>query len=236
MKKGDLGKIDKNGGLGVPLDFGESGNLGVPLDFGEPEKTGEPKRTSALIALGSNLPSDWGAPDENIRRAVETLAAATAETTTIQAVSSIWRTFPVGGPGEQPIFANAVAALETTLDPFDLLRALQDVERAARRVRRVFWGPRTLDLDVILYGDLILTSPTLTVPHPRALWRDFVLGPACEIVPDRRWPTTGATIRESRRLLWANFENFESAAFWTRAVATGAAAFPTSKERRRREI
>ncbi len=187
-------------------------------------------KASALIALGANLRSEWGEPDETIRRAVARLAETTAETTTIQAVSSIWRTFPVGGPSEQPLFANAVATLETALDPFELLETLQKIEREARRVRRTFWGPRTLDLDVILYDDLILTSPTLVVPHPRAVWRDFVLGPACEIAPERRLPTTGRTLREHRRLLWANFENFESAAYWTRAVATGAATFsPASR-------
>ncbi|MBR4833426.1 MAG: 2-amino-4-hydroxy-6-hydroxymethyldihydropteridine diphosphokinase [Thermoguttaceae bacterium] len=186
-------------------------------------KSHDAASTSALIALGSNLRSEWGAPDKTIRRAVELLAETTAETTTIQAVSSIWQTFPVGGPSEQPLFANAVAALETTLGPFELLEALQEIEREARRVRRIFWGPRTLDLDVILYGDLVLSSPTLIVPHPRAVWRDFVLGPACEIAPERRLPTTGLTLREHRSLLWTNFENFEATAYWTRAVATGAA-------------
>ncbi|MBR2003687.1 MAG: 2-amino-4-hydroxy-6-hydroxymethyldihydropteridine diphosphokinase [Thermoguttaceae bacterium] len=179
---------------------------------------------SALVALGSNLPSEWGAPDETLLRAVERLDAI-SERLTVQAVSSIWRTFPVGGPASpsgQSVFANAVAAVETTLGPFELLATLQEIEREARRVRKVFWGPRTLDLDLILFGDLILNSPTLTLPHPRAVWRDFVLGPACEIVPNWRLPTTGLTLREHRRLLGANFANFESTAFWTQAVANGA--------------
>lgn len=179
---------------------------------------------SALVALGSNLPSEWGAPDETLLRAVERLDAI-SERLTVQAVSSIWRTFPVGGPASpsgQSVFANAVAAVETTLGPFELLETLQEIEREARRVRKVFWGPRTLDLDLILWGDEILTSPTLILPHPRAVWRDFVLGPACEIVPNWRLPTTGLTLREHRRLLGANFANFESTAFWTQAVANGA--------------
>ena len=178
---------------------------------------------SALVALGSNLPSEWGAPDETLLRAVERLDAI-SERLAVQAVSSIWRTFPVGGPASpsgQSVFANAVAAVETTLGPFELLETLQEIEREARRVRKVFWGPRTLDLDLILWGNEILTSPTLILPHPRAVWRDFVLGPACEIVPNWRLPTTGLTLREHRRLLGENFANFESTAFWTQVVANG---------------
>lgn len=178
---------------------------------------------AALVALGSNLPSEWGAPDETLLRAVVRLDAI-SERLTVQAVSSIWRTFPVGGPASpsgQSVFANAVAAVETTLGPFELLETLQEIEREARRVREVFWGPRTLDLDLILFGNEILTSPTLILPHPRAVWRDFVLGPACEIVPNWRLPTTGLTLREHRRLLGENFANFESTAFWTQAVANG---------------
>ena len=178
---------------------------------------------SALVALGSNLASEWGAPDETLLRAVERLDAI-SERLTVRAVSSIWRTLPVGesvGPAGQPIFANAVATVETTLGPFELLAALQEIEREARRVRKVFWGPRTLDLDLILFDELVLASPTLTLPHPRAVWRDFVLGPACEIVPDWRLPTTGLTLREHRRLLGENFANFESTAFWTQVVANG---------------
>lgn len=179
---------------------------------------------SALVALGSNLPSEWGAPDETLLRAVERLDAI-SERLTVQTVSSIWRTFPVGGPASpsgQSVFANAVAAVETTLGPFELLETLQEIEREARRVRKVFWGPRTLDLDLILFGDSVLNSSTLTLPHPRAVWRDFVLGPACEIVPNWRLPTTGLTLREHRRLLGENFANFESTAFWTQTVANGA--------------
>ncbi len=178
---------------------------------------------AAVVAFASNLDSEWGAPDETLLRAVERLGAI-SERLTVRAVSSIWRTFPVGGPASpsgQSVFANAVAAVETTLGPFELLETLQEIEREARRVRKVFWGPRTLDLDLILFGSEILMSPTLTLPHPRAVWRDFVLGPACEIVPDWRLPTTGLTLREHRRLLVENFANFESTAFWTQTVANG---------------
>ena len=187
---------------------------------------GDGAPVSALVALGSNLDSEWGAPDETLLCAVERLDAI-SERLTVRAVSSIWRTFPVGGPASpsgQPIFANAVAAVETTLGPFELLATLQEIEREARRVRRFFWGPRTLDLDLLLWGKEILTSPTLTVPHPRIAWRDFVLGPACEIAPDWRLPTTGLTLREHRRLLGENFANFEATAFWTQAVANGGVA------------
>ena len=191
---------------------------------GESGADGGSSPVSALVALGSNLASEWGAPDETLSRAVERLDAI-SERLTVQAVSSIWRTLPVGesiGPAGQPIFANAVAAVETTFGPFELLATLQEIEREARRVRRFFWGPRTLDLDLILFGNKILTTSTLILPHPRTVWRDFVLGPACEIVPDWRLPTTGLTLREHRRLLGENFANFESTAFWTRVVASGA--------------
>jgi 2-amino-4-hydroxy-6-hydroxymethyldihydropteridine diphosphokinase len=195
----------------------------------ESGKTVEKKRdvgapVSALVALGSNLKSEWGAPDETLLRALERLDAI-SERLTVQAVSSIWRTWPVGesvGPSGQPLFANAVATVETTLGPFELLETLQEIEREARRVRRFFWGPRTLDLDLILFGNETLTSPTLTVPHPRIVWRDFVLGPACEIAPDWRLPTTGLTLREHRRLLGENFANFETTVFWTQTVERGA--------------
>ena len=168
-------------------------------------KSNDDAPVSALVALGSNLTSEWGAPDETLLRAVERLDAI-SERLTIRAVSSIWRTLPVGGPASpsgQPVFANAVASVETTLGPFQLLKTLQEIEREARRVRRFFWGPRTL-------------------PHPRTVWRDFVLGPACEIASDWRLPTTGLTLREHRRLLGENFANFESTAFWTQTVANGA--------------
>ena len=203
-------------------DWKES--IGTVATSGDDVASLAPTSVSALVALGSNLDSEWGAPDETLLRAVERLGAI-SERLTVQTVSSIWRTLPVGesvGPAGQPIFANAVAAVDTTLDPFELLRTLQEIEQEARRVRRFFWGPRTLDLDLILYGGEILTSPTLTLPHPRTVWRDFVLGPACEIVPDWRLPTTGLTLREHRRLLGENFANFESTAYWAQTVAGGA--------------
>lgn len=172
--------------------------------------------TPILVALGSNL----GATDENLRTATRFLA--TTPGVRRLRTSSIWRTFPVGGPSEQPIFSNAVAFAETTLEPLELLRELMKIEQKMRRVRDVFWGPRTLDLDLILFGDVVLRSSELTVPHPRAVWRDFVLGPACEVAPNFRFPTTGWTVAEHRAALLSDFANFESFSYWTRRVATEA--------------
>ncbi|MCF0234772.1 MAG: 2-amino-4-hydroxy-6-hydroxymethyldihydropteridine diphosphokinase, partial [Thermoguttaceae bacterium] len=156
--------------------------------------------TPILIAFGSNL----GDSSANIQEAARLLAAAPGVSRV--RLSSIIRTFPAGGPKGQPIFANAVATASTVLEPLELLKVLQSVEVALRRERRERWGPRTLDADLILFGAEILDFPELKVPHPRAVWRDFVLRPACEIASEWRFPTTGLSIREQRAALIMNFE------------------------------
>ncbi|WP_442864183.1 2-amino-4-hydroxy-6-hydroxymethyldihydropteridine diphosphokinase [Arthrobacter sp. ATA002] len=94
----------------------------------------------------------------------------------LQAVSPVVRTRPVGGP-EQPDYLNLVVSVETDLPPHDLLAHCQSVENAHHRKRGVRWGPRTLDVDIITYGNLVLDDETLTLPHPRAGSRAFVLQP-----------------------------------------------------------
>jgi 2-amino-4-hydroxy-6-hydroxymethyldihydropteridine diphosphokinase len=130
--------------------------------------------TPAYIALGSNLRR----PQHQLRKAVFALHAL--PDTHIEKVSSVYRSAALG-PGEQPDYLNAVVLLATRLSPTDLLGALQHVENEQGRIRDIRWGPRTLDLDLLLYGDAIIDSPQLTIPHPRMRERHFVLYPLFEI-------------------------------------------------------
>ena len=130
----------------------------------------------AYIGLGANLGDDPGA---TLAQAARQLAAL--DVTRIAAMSSLWRSAPVDAQG--PDFINAVVALDTDLAPLDLLDALQAVENAHGRERPYRNAPRTLDLDLLLYGDLTLDTPRLTLPHPRLGERAFVLRPLLEIAP-----------------------------------------------------
>ncbi|HLK02574.1 MAG TPA: 2-amino-4-hydroxy-6-hydroxymethyldihydropteridine diphosphokinase [Streptosporangiaceae bacterium] len=102
--------------------------------------------------------------------------------TSVRAVSPVYQTAPVGGP-EQPDYLNAVLLVRTTLAPRELLAELLSIEAAHGRVREVRFGPRTLDIDVISYGDRVSDDPVLTLPHPRAYERAFVLAPWHDIDP-----------------------------------------------------
>ena len=134
-----------------------------------------------------------GAPEETIRAAMEDLAGSG----TVLARSSLYRTEPVGY-ADQPAFINAAATLETTLDPEALLAALLAIERRYGRDRssEMRNHPRTLDLDLLLVGDLVVHSPRLTLPHPELAERRFVLAPLAEIAPDLRSPGSHATIAQ----------------------------------------
>jgi 2-amino-4-hydroxy-6-hydroxymethyldihydropteridine diphosphokinase len=147
----------------------------------------------ALIGLGSNL--------GDRRAMLEGAIAALNATLGIRVlrISSFQETDPVGGPPGQGTFLNAAAALETTLDPWDLLQVLQTIETWFGRVRAVRWGERTLDLDLLLFDDRIIETPELTVPHPRLADRRFVLEPLAEIAPDTIEPRTGRTLSELLR-------------------------------------
>jgi 2-amino-4-hydroxy-6-hydroxymethyldihydropteridine diphosphokinase len=101
----------------------------------------------------------------------------------VVASSRIWETEPVGGP-DQPDYLNVVVRIETELEPNDLLAACLRVEGSLGRLRDVRWGPRTIDVDVLLFGEVISDDPTLTLPHPRMLERAFVLLPLLELDPD----------------------------------------------------
>lgn len=140
---------------------------------------------TAWVGLGSNLEQ----PREQVRSALVELT--TLPDTRLIATSSLYRSAPMG-PQDQPAYINAVACLETRLSAEALLDALQAIESAHGRVRRgEHWGPRTLDLDVLLYGSECISSPRLTVPHPGIAERNFVLYPLAEIDPDLDIPGLG---------------------------------------------
>ena len=145
--------------------------------------------TTAYIALGSNL----GDRAQTLSRAVVQLGRLGR----VVARSSVYETEPVGYQ-EQPAFLNAVVALETGLEPLDLLRALLriEVEMGRDRSQGTPKGPRTLDLDLLLMGDRIVEDKELTLPHPALTQRRFVMAPLAEIAPQLRHPLGGQSIAE----------------------------------------
>ena len=138
----------------------------------------------AYIGLGANL----GDRDATLERATTLLKAV--EGVEVIAVSEFRETDPVGVI-DQPRFLNGAAAVETTLSTRELLDALLGIERALGRVRGERWGPRTVDLDLLLFGDEIVDAPGLRVPHPRLHERRFALGPLAELDPELEIPGRG---------------------------------------------
>lgn len=139
--------------------------------------------TIAYIGIGANL----GDARANVADALERLQRLPG--CTLMAASSLYRTAPIDSGGDD--YINAVARVTTTLDAEALLRALHDIEQAHGRERPYRNAPRTLDLDLLLYGDAIIASPTLTVPHPRMTERAFVLVPLLELAPAIHIPGRG---------------------------------------------
>jgi 2-amino-4-hydroxy-6-hydroxymethyldihydropteridine diphosphokinase len=147
------------------------------------------KRTPVAIAIGSNL----GDRHANVRFGV----AALDHILDNLRVSAIHETDPVDVPDDQPRFLNAAAVGTTDSgDPYELLASLIDIERRAGRARPFRHAARTLDLDLILFGDLVVNEPDLRVPHPRFRERRFVLEPLAQIAGDWRDPVTGRSIAE----------------------------------------
>jgi 2-amino-4-hydroxy-6-hydroxymethyldihydropteridine diphosphokinase len=147
----------------------------------------------AAIAMGSNLDSQWGDREANLREAI----ARGARLGEVRAVSSFYDTAPVGYT-EQPRFLNGAMLLETELEPLDLMRALLAIEREMGRDRAASpaKGPRVIDLDLLLMGDVVMATDELTLPHPAMAERRFVLEPLAEIAPAMVDPMSGRTVRE----------------------------------------
>jgi 2-amino-4-hydroxy-6-hydroxymethyldihydropteridine diphosphokinase len=141
-------------------------------------------RARAYVGLGSNLDQ----PARQVRQALAALAALPG--TQLAGQSRLYRT-PPWGDTDQPAFVNAVAALDTKLTPGQLLEQLQRIEAAAGRARERRWGPRILDLDLLLHGDSVLDRPGLQLPHPQLPLRAFVLVPLAELAPDLIVPGQG---------------------------------------------
>jgi 2-amino-4-hydroxy-6-hydroxymethyldihydropteridine diphosphokinase len=145
----------------------------------------DPQR--AVLSIGSNL----GNRLETLQGAVDALADTPG--VRVEAVSPVYETEPWGvDPGSQPSYFNAVVILRTILSPSSLLERAQAVEDAFHRVRDERWGPRTLDVDIVSYADVVRDDPRLTLPHPRAHERAFVLAPWHDVDPGARLPGHGA--------------------------------------------
>lgn len=143
----------------------------------------------AYIGIGTNL----GDRQANIETVLQKLVAHSG--IEVICVSSVYETTPVGLT-EQPDFLNLVAALRTSLPPRDLLQVFLNIENGMGRTRTLRWGPRVIDLDLLLYGQEQMEMPGLTVPHPRLRERAFVLTPLAEIAPDLSLPGDGKKVRE----------------------------------------
>jgi 2-amino-4-hydroxy-6-hydroxymethyldihydropteridine diphosphokinase len=136
---------------------------------------------TAYLGLGSNL----GDRLANLQRAVDALRGESG--VRVASSSRVWETAPVGGP-PQPQYLNAVLRVETDRSPHELLEACRNVEDVLGRVRTERWGPRTMDVDILLYDDEAVDAPDLTVPHPRMTERAFVVLPLLELDPDPMLP------------------------------------------------
>ena len=143
--------------------------------------------TVVYIGLGSNMDH----PQQQVTTALTELACL--PDSVLLRASTLYRSAPLG-PQQQPDFINAVASLETALTAEALLDALQQIEQNHARVRTMHWGPRTLDLDILLYGDMSIKTQRLTVPHPEMTRRNFVLEPLLELDPHIDIPGAGLAI------------------------------------------
>lgn len=149
-----------------------------------------------LVGLGSNVTGPWGSPRETVEHALRELGQGG---TRLVAASTLVETSPFGKIN-QPSFVNAVARITTAMSPEALMLHLHHIERRAGRRRRMRWGPRTLDLDLLDYHGLIRRG-SLKLPHPGIAERDFVLAPLLEIAPHWRHPVTRRNAQAMRRLL-----------------------------------
>ncbi len=189
----------RGGGL-APRGFAFAPRRRLASDMADAPASAPDPLIVACIALGSNLASRVGDSSATLDAAVERLGRIAG--VRVLARSSWIQTAPVG-VSEQPEFLNGACVVETTLRPEVLLERLMEVEREFGRERRDAerWGPRTLDLDLLLYGTMCVQAQGLVVPHPRMHERGFVLEPLVQIAPHALIPTLGATVEEALRAL-----------------------------------
>ena len=145
---------------------------------------------TSYIGVGSNL----GNRIRNIDETIEFLDGH--REIFVSRVSSMYETDPVGGPADQPKFLNGVVEIRTSLHPISLLRELKIIETRLKRKETVKNGPRTIDLDILAYGDRVMERPGLSIPHPQLTGRDFVLRGFCQIAPDYMHPLLKKSIKE----------------------------------------
>jgi len=143
-----------------------------------------------LVGLGANLGDRQAALDLTADQLAE------LPRTRYVARSQWYETPPIGGPSDSPPFLNGAVRLETSLSPKEVLAHLERIEQRQGRRRDVRWGPRPIDLDLLLFDDVVLEAPQLTVPHPRMAFRRFVLEPAAEVAPEMRHPAIGWTVAQ----------------------------------------
>ncbi len=151
------------------------------------------KLATAFLGLGSNL----GDREANLRAAVDALVAMPGiDLDRAADVASLYETSPVGGPGGQAEYLNSVVRVRTSLSPQELLQAVLTIERELGRVRRERWAEREIDIDLLLYGNIVVCDKDFSVPHPRMHSRRFVLEPLAEIAPDFVHPFHRGTIAQ----------------------------------------
>jgi 2-amino-4-hydroxy-6-hydroxymethyldihydropteridine diphosphokinase len=143
----------------------------------------------AYLGLGANL----GDPRAQIERAIAMLADD--PTTRVLARAQIYQTPPLGPPG-QPEYTNTAVKIETSLSPHELLRRLKNIEQTLGRVPAVRWGPRAIDVDILIYGELVLDEELLVIPHRELANRRFVLEPLADLAPGVVVPRLGKTVRD----------------------------------------
>jgi 2-amino-4-hydroxy-6-hydroxymethyldihydropteridine diphosphokinase len=184
---GSVGNVTKSAQCTLAKPVPVNPDKLASAEIAQPIPTKLPPHRSA-IAVGSNLGDSLRILQDALKILAETPGV------TLQAQSSWYQTAPVGPP--QPDYINGCALLEVQLTPQELLKTLQNIEAKFGRVRKERWGPRTLDLDFLLFDDLILEAPTLQLPHPRMTERAFVLVPLAEIAPDWIEPVSRKAIAQ----------------------------------------